>query len=173
MNSLLLNINFYFNINLLKFSNYNIIIKNLYKYGKSYKHMLTYLKKILKTKIFNLKNKYNRTKSKNKYSKTYYPSSHNVKKGLAWVGLRNLKLNTYSKLCVKLLLPSLFNSRSNIIIHNLEYVKFLYCITSLNKHRYYKTILQNLKYYNYILNYNSNKQTITKSLQYNNINIIY
>nr|YP_009170378.1 ribosomal protein L4 [Babesia orientalis]ALE29361.1 ribosomal protein L4 [Babesia orientalis] len=156
MNTLVLNIKFYFNLNLIKFFDYSIVIQNLYKYDLSYKHILIYLKNLLSSKIFNLKNKYNRTKSKNKHSKTYYSSSHNVRKGLVWVGFRNLKINSNITIYSKLLIMSLFNLRSNILIYSLEYLKFLYYINSLNNSRYKTLIINSLKYSNYTLNYSNN-----------------
>ncbi|GFE55969.1 cyclin (apicoplast) [Babesia ovis] len=122
--------------------------------------------------MFNIKNKYNSIKSKNKHSKTYYSSSHNVKKGLVWFGFRTLKINSYSILYLKLLISTIFNLRSNLSIISLEYIKFLYYIKSLQNFRINKLLLNNLTSSNYILN-NTNNKVLLNFKKNNIINIIY
>nr|APQ42906.1 ribosomal protein L4 [Babesia sp. Lintan]QAX27026.1 ribosomal protein L4 [Babesia motasi]QAX27057.1 ribosomal protein L4 [Babesia motasi] len=168
MINILLKLNFYFNTKLINYTS-NILMCNLYKNNLTYKNILIYLKNILKRKIFNLKNKYNSTKSRNKKSKTYHSSSHTVRKGLVWFGLRNLYLHKYRSEYKNLLLSMMFNFRSNIIITNLECIKFLYYIKGLNSN-YFKLVLNNSKYLNYIANSNEN---LLYKKNNTNINLIH
>ncbi|GIX66435.1 hypothetical protein BcabD6B2_58720 (apicoplast) [Babesia caballi] len=154
MNTLLLNINSYFNLYYIQYI-FNILIYKLGNNSLNYKYILLYIKNLLKKTKANLKNKYNSTKSRNKRSKTYHYSSHIARKGSVWFGLRRLKLKNYKNSYNKLLLSILFNLRSNLTIHSLEYIKFLYYIKNLNS-SYFKLILNSDKYINYIQSSNNN-----------------
>nr|APQ42876.1 ribosomal protein L4 [Babesia sp. Xinjiang]QAX26966.1 ribosomal protein L4 [Babesia sp. Xinjiang]QAX26996.1 ribosomal protein L4 [Babesia sp. Dunhuang] len=171
MNQLLLNIKFYLPIGKINFSNYSIVICNLSKYNTSYKCILRYLKIALKKKLFNLRNKFNSTKSTNKRSKTYHFSSHSVRKGLVWFGLRRLSVNIKNKMYNKIIIAKLFNIRSNLIINSLEYIKFLYYIKSLSCKKYMKLILTNILGSVYIPN--TNKNILLTNKKHNNVRLIY
>nr|QAX27088.1 ribosomal protein L4 [Babesia motasi]QAX27117.1 ribosomal protein L4 [Babesia motasi] len=168
MTNILLKLNFYFNTKLINYTS-NILMYNLYNHNLTYKSILVYLKNILKKKIFNLKNKYNSTKSRNKKSKTYHSSSHIARKGLVWFGLRHLYLNKYMQHYKSFLLSMLFNFRSNLITTNLECIKFLYYINGLD-YKYLKLILNDAGYLNYI---NNSKSNLLYKKNNTNINLIY
>nr|QKG04091.1 ribosomal protein L4 [Babesia gibsoni] len=157
MTILLFNLHLYFNINFLIYSKYNILLNNLNKYNISFKYISLYIKNIIKKLIFNLKNKINSTKSNSKKSKNYYSTSHIVRKGLIWYGLRQLHLKSYNNIFKKILILNIFNFRSNISLYTLESIKFLYYLNLLNN-KYFKLILNNLLFNKpYIINNKSNK----------------